>query len=62
VLAYIACAKEPITRDLRAAHAKTSIHNTFNAKQEAFIDFVLAQYVNQGVEKLDSDKRHHCCV
>jgi type I restriction enzyme R subunit len=56
VLAYIAYAKEPITRDLRAAHAKTSIHNTFNAKQEAFIDFVLAQYVNQGVEELDSEK------
>lgn len=52
----VAYAKEPITRDLRAAHAKTSIHNTFNAKQEAFIDFVLAQYVNQGVEELDSEK------
>lgn len=56
VLGYVAYAKEPITRDLRAAHAKTSIHNTFNAKQEAFIDFVLAQYVTQGVEELDSEK------
>lgn len=56
VLAYIAYAKEPLTRDLRAAQAKTSIHNTFNAKQEAFIDFVLAQYVNQGVGELDSEK------
>lgn len=56
VLAYIAYAKEPITRDLRAVNAKTQIHNSFNAKQEAFIDFVLTQYVHQGVEELDSEK------
>lgn len=56
VLAYVAYANEPIDRALRAAMARTAIHNTFNAKQEAFIDFVLAQYVSEGVEELDSEK------
>lgn len=49
-------AQEPVTRDHRAVKAKTQIHNSFNKKQEAFIDFVLAQYVNQGDEELDSEK------
>jgi type I restriction enzyme R subunit len=56
VLAYVAFALEPVARKDRAEHARQHIHNSFNAKQEAFIDFVLAQYVNQGVEELDADK------
>jgi type I restriction enzyme R subunit len=56
VLAYVALALEPITRADRAANAKQQVHNSFNAKQEAFIDFVLAQYVSQGVEELDAEK------
>ncbi|MES2676628.1 MAG: DEAD/DEAH box helicase family protein [Pseudomonadota bacterium] len=56
VLSYIAYEKEPIARNLRAANAKTNIHNSFSEKQEAFLDFVLTQYVNQGVDELDSEK------
>lgn len=56
VLAYVAFALEPVARKDRAEHARQHIHNSFNARQEAFIDFVLAQYVSQGVEELDADK------
>ncbi len=28
----------------------------FNDKQQGFVDFVLAQYVRQGVEELDTEK------
>lgn len=56
VLAFVAFAQEPVTRDFRAKSAKSQIHRTFNEKQEAFIDFVLDQYVTQGVEELDTDK------
>lgn len=46
----------PITREDRATQVKSSIHNNFNDKQEAFVDFVLAQYIHEGVHELDSEK------
>jgi type I restriction enzyme R subunit len=33
-----------------------SISASFNAKQQAFLDFVLAHYVAQGVRELDQEK------
>ena len=56
VLAFVAFAMPPITREARAAHALTKIHATFNDRQEAFLAFVLAQYVKEGVQELDQDK------
>ncbi|MDO9317396.1 MAG: DEAD/DEAH box helicase family protein [Gammaproteobacteria bacterium] len=56
VLAYVSLALDPIPRADRAAKARQQVHNSFNAKQEAFIDFVLSQYVSQGVEELDAEK------
>ncbi len=56
VLAFVAFAQEPITRDERANTAKSYIHNSFNEKQEAFLSFVLDQYVTQGVGELDTEK------
>lgn len=56
VLAYVAFALQPKTRADRANQAKTYIHNSFNDRQEAFVDFVLAQYINEGVDELDSEK------
>jgi type I restriction enzyme R subunit len=56
VLAYAAFALHPETRAHRAAQAKSEIHIHFNDKQEAFLDFVLAQYVKEGVEELDQEK------
>ena len=56
VLAYIAYALPPVTRQERAARAKLAISGQFNTKQQAFLDFVLAHYVGVGVEELDREK------
>lgn len=56
VLAYVAFASEPLSRDARAAAAKSASAGEFTDKQQAFIDFVLAQYVKQGVDELDQEK------
>jgi type I restriction enzyme, R subunit len=56
VLAYIAFALPRATRQERADHARPSIQATFPERQQAFLDFVLSQYVTEGVEELDQDK------
>ncbi|MCE5228946.1 DEAD/DEAH box helicase family protein [bacterium] len=56
VLAHVAYAMPPITREERAATAKVAIDGRFNAKQKAFLDFVLSHYVSVGVEELDTGK------
>jgi hypothetical protein len=56
VLAYVAFAAAPETRAQRADQARAEAHQQFNDRQQAFIDFVLSQYVTQGVEELDADK------
>jgi type I restriction enzyme R subunit len=56
VLAYIAYALPTLTREERAARAKVAIIAQFNAKQQAFLDFVLAHYVSEGVRELDQEK------
>ncbi len=56
VLAHVAYAMPPVTREVRAAGAKTRIDTSFNARQRVFLDFVLQHYVSVGVEELDQDK------
>jgi type I restriction enzyme, R subunit len=56
VLAHVAFALQPLTRSNRAANAKNEIHQHFADKQSAFIDFVLGQYVSQGVDELSQEK------
>lgn len=56
VLAHVAYARAPLTREVRAAQARVYINSTFDAKQQAFLDFVLQHYVAAGVEELDPDK------
>ena len=56
VLAHVAYALPPVTREVRANHARVHINSRFNAKQQAFLDFVLSHYVNVGVEELDQAK------
>jgi type I restriction enzyme R subunit len=56
VLSYVAFASDPLTREERASKASTSLHGQFSSKQEAFIDFVLAHYVKEGVDELDGEK------
>lgn len=43
-------------RATRADQARVSINSHFNAKQQAFLDFVLQHYVSQGVEERDQGK------
>jgi type I restriction enzyme R subunit len=56
VLAYVAFALAPMTRTQRADKAKVETHQVFNDRQQAFLDFVLDQYVTQGVDELDDEK------
>ena len=56
VLAHVAYAMPPLTREVRAANAKVYINTRFSAKQQVFLDFVLSHYVTVGVEELDQDK------
>ena len=56
VLAYVAFAAEPIARADRVAGARLAIASENTEKQQAFVDFVLAQYVKQGVDELDQEK------
>jgi type I restriction enzyme, R subunit len=56
VLAHVAYALTPLTREQRAAKAKVIISTHFNTKQQVFLDFVLSHYVSVGVEELDQTK------
>jgi type I restriction enzyme R subunit len=56
VLAYVAYALPPLTREERAARAKVAVGAHFNTKQQGFLAFVLAQYVKVGVGELDRAK------
>lgn len=55
VLAHVAFAAEPVTREFRASKARAAALD-YTDKQRAFVDFVLDQYVKQGVEELASEK------
>jgi len=56
VLAHVAFAMQPISREERAGAARGQIHDHFGNKQQAFLDFVLAHYVKEGVEELEQEK------
>lgn len=56
VLAYVAYAMPPVTREVRANNAKVYINSHFTTKQQSFLDFVLQHYVEVGVEELDQEK------
>ncbi len=56
VLAYIAFAFPPITREERVEARRGDILSRYDVKLQAFLDFVLSQYVKQGVQELDQEK------
>lgn len=56
VLAYIAYARAPITRQERVDGRKGGILSKYDDKLGTFIDFVLAQYVREGVGELSDTK------
>ena len=45
VLAFVAYAVAPLTREARAARAKVIICAHFSSPQQVFLDFVLSHYV-----------------
>ena len=55
VLAHVAYALPPVTREERADRARVHINSNFNTKQQVFLDFVLSHYVSVGVEELDQE-------
>ena len=56
VLNYIAHTKHPLKRAERAETSRASILSRYDAKQQAFLEFVLSQYVVEGEEELGMDK------
>lgn len=56
VLANVAYAMAPLTREERANRAMSLISEHFNSKQKVFLDFVLSHYVAEGVDELDQTK------
>ncbi|MBC8460275.1 MAG: DEAD/DEAH box helicase family protein [Deltaproteobacteria bacterium] len=56
VLDYVAYSTKPMTREMRVATAQVEIFEGLNAKQKEFLEFVLTQYIESGVEELDQEK------
>lgn len=56
VLAYIAYALAPVTREERVSRHRDIIHSSYTDKQKIFLDFVLDQYVKEGVSELQPEK------
>ena len=56
VLAYIAYALAPVTREERVSRHRDIIHSSYTDKQKVFLDFVLDQYVKEGVSELQPEK------
>jgi len=56
VLAHVAYAMPPLTREERAGKARTLITQHFSKKLQVFLDFVLAHYIEIGVDELDQAK------
>ena len=56
VLEYVSFAIKPITREERVKIAKPIIFAKLDEKQKDFLDFVLANYIESGVEELEQDK------
>ena len=59
VLAYIAFALPPITREVRVERRRERVFSGYDEKLQAFLDFVLSQYVKEGVGELDQAKLPH---
>ncbi len=57
VLAYVAFASHPITRTERVAATKDIIFSYYHeSNQQAFLDFVLSKYIDDGVSELAQEK------
>lgn len=56
VLAYVSFATQPISREKRVSETKQHILEGLDDNQKEFLEFVLAKYVEKGVEELGEEK------
>ena len=56
VLSFIAYSKDAISREERVARHKKTVLAHVATPQQDFIQFVLRQYVNQGISELDAER------
>jgi type I restriction enzyme R subunit len=56
VLQYVAYAKPTLTRTERVAASRNRIYENLEPNQREFIDFVLSQYVDLGVDELQQER------
>ena len=56
VIEFVSFALKPITREKRVALAQFKIFAGLDNKQKEFIEFVLSQYIETGVEELYEEK------
>ena len=56
VLSYIAYETKPVTRSERAEYSKNVAFTNYTPDQQIFLDFVLSEYVAEGVGELDQAK------
>lgn len=56
MLAYVAFALPTLTRQQRGDERRPEILTHYDAKLQAFLDFVLGEYVKQGISERDQDK------
>ena len=56
VLAYIAFTLPPISREERVESHKDEIYTRYEDTQQVFLEFVLGEYVKEGVGELDLSK------
>ena len=56
VLEFVAFAKKPLTRSERIENTEEIMKKTFSNDQMEFVNFVLSQYVDEGVFVLDDEK------
>jgi len=56
VLTFIAYSENLQTRQERVDNHKVAIFNNIQSRQHAFIEFVLKQYIQNGVTELDNER------
>ena len=56
VLEYIAYAENPISRENRVEAAKGNVFPLLSIKHKEFLEYVMAKYIETGVEELDQEK------
>lgn len=56
VLAYIAYALPTVTRLERVSERRTAALSPFDPKLQEFLDFVLGQYIERGIDELGANK------